>query len=254
MLLNERRIDRRKNKMGSLEEKLGAKGTLIMGNDDRRDYSFARKLSPDPVLMEAQVKGLRQVIIHNAYHTEEILRVLARANITALQFVPQNSAETHLYVPESGTLHVINPRGVIRLKRDEGLIYALEDALGRELRILVDHYTDEERAPDRFQQNTGYVGDPSRASHRFEHLAFKTNVDAGEFLDRALIAEKRRLNVVMGPHGSLPLDNVTVIGSGKTAKEGLWVGINNQKNAAIAAVQILGKDREILEYRKELRK
>lgn len=31
----------------------------------------------------------------------------------------------------------------------------------------------------------------------------------------------------------------------KTAKEGLWVGINNQKNAALAAAQILGKEREI---------
>ena len=40
----------------------------------------------------------------------------------------------------------------------------------------------------------------------------------------------------------------------KTAKEGLWVGINNQKNAAIAAAQILGKEKEILEYRKELKR
>ncbi|MBI2574686.1 AIR carboxylase family protein, partial [Candidatus Woesearchaeota archaeon] len=35
-------------------------------------------------------------------------------------------------------------------------------------------------------------------------------------------------------------------------KTGLWVGLNRAENAAIAAAEIIGKEKELLEYRKEI--
>ncbi len=194
----------------TLEERLGVNGTLVMGPEDVRTYAFGRKLHPDKVVQEAQTAGIREVVIHNAKTAEEVRRNLASVRIDAQEYTPLKSNEVHFYVPNTGTLHVVNPRGVIRLKRDQQLVHALSHVLGRDLGLLVDHYTSDEEPPHRFKQNESFVGEPSRAQHRFEHFAYKIVADVCDNLDRASVVGNSRLNLLLGPHSSLNLEDVVV--------------------------------------------
>ncbi len=180
----------------TLNEILGVEGTLVMPEDEMRTYIFDRKLHPDPKIAEEQEEGLREAIIYNGKHIDEVLSdsITGSEREGAIRYTPRKSSEAHFYIPNTGRLHIVNPRGVIRLKRDEDLVKAMGYFLGRNVRLYVAHYE----------------GASSSASHRFEHMAFQNVKDALGHTRLEEAAEKRRLTIILGPHGSLGVEDIEV--------------------------------------------
>ncbi len=181
----------------TLEDILGVAGkTLVMSEGDMRTYVFARKLHPSKEIREMQLSGLREVVIHNAKHVDEVEResIVGRERQGAIKYIPEKSSEPHFYVPETGRLHIVNSRGVIRLKRDEDLAKSLGYFLGRDIELFVNHYE----------------GASSKASHRFEHFAFQLVEDAFQHIDSEAFVRNQRFNVILGPHASLDTSDVVV--------------------------------------------
>ncbi len=183
--------------MRTLEDLLGVQGTLVMPPEAMKDYVFERKLHPDIAVQSRQIEGLREVIIHNGKHVDEVWQnsILGREQAEAMSYNPPKSNESHFYIPSTGRLHIVNPRGVIRLKRDQDLVKALGYFLGREIDLSISHYE----------------GKASKASHRFEHMAFLTVEDALRKVDMSAIARNGRLSLILGPHASLDTSDVTVV-------------------------------------------
>ncbi len=173
----------------TLNEILGVEGSLAMPESEMRAYVFERKLHPDAGVAEEQKRGLKEVIIYNGKHIDEVLSdsITGSEREEAIRYTPAKSSEAHFYIPKTGRLHIVNPRGVIRLKRDEDLAKALGYFLEREIRLYVAHYD----------------GTSSSASHRFEHMAFQNVKDALSRVDLTDAAAKRRLTIILGPHSSL---------------------------------------------------
>jgi len=62
--------------------------------------------------------------------------------------------------------------------------------------------------------------------------------------------KKREELIIYCPEGEAKAEDA--IKAMKSAKYGLWVGLNRGENAAVAAAEILGKTKELAEYRKKM--
>jgi len=168
---------------------------LVMDKEQLKKYVFERKLHPDPEKREEQLSNLNFVIIHNAHTTQEVEELLCRARVSYERFTPKKSAEAHFYNAKEGMLHLVNSRGVIRHIQDTNLIEALSDILDRKIKFEIEHY----------------MKDPAKASRRFHDFAFNLVADIFEKLDSKEIEKQGNLNLVFGPHASLPIEKVDVI-------------------------------------------
>ena len=178
-------------KAKTLAEALGVKGTLVMSEEQAKQYAFDRKLADpnkQPELFGEQVGKLRGVIIHNAKTEEEVRYALTKeAGLVVVEYKPPKSTEPHLYAPATGHIHVVNSRGVTRLRRDEALATVLQYVLPQDVRIDVSNHANHRRT----------------ANNRFEDFAFKLVDDVFTHLNKDAVASNGRLNILLGLHSSL---------------------------------------------------
>ncbi|MBI1970022.1 hypothetical protein HYS48_04980 [Candidatus Woesearchaeota archaeon] len=159
---------------------------LVMDQGQRRLYVFERKLSPESEIRGEQLSGLRRVIIHNAYLTEEVSDLLQDAGVEAVPYRPLKSTEVHFYVPAQGHLHIVNSRGIIRLQRDLDQVEMLEHILGRNIAVQVNHYGNQR----------------AKASKRFRDFAYDLVDRAFDKLkeEKQHIQQQGSIAVMLGPH------------------------------------------------------
>ena len=166
---------------------------LIMNPDEVKKYVYDRKFFRDE-RESIQEKELKNIVIHNGYTTEEVLEFFNKTGTKNITYWPRKSMETHFWVPSTGAIHVVNCRGITRLKRDEDLAEALEDILQREIPLAIHNYQ----------------GDKALAGKRFKDWGFERASDAFSKLNHKTIERQNGLYVVMGPHRSLELNEEEV--------------------------------------------
>ena len=188
-----------------------------MNRNQRKQYALKRKMHHDKATRDSQIKGLKRIIIHNAYRASEVEDNLESAGVKPdLIYFPEKSTETHFYVANTGDLHAVNSRGVTRLIRDINLHETLCEVLGKDLELKINHY----------QKS------PSRASKRFEDFAFSLVHEVFEHVDRNKVQEKGEISILVGPHESLKISNKQVY----TAKNDFlnYTILNIEGNTVIA--------------------
>ena len=157
-----------------------------MNDEQRKKYTFDRKLPPDEKIKDEQLKNLKKIIIHNAKKTDELSKEIS----VLKKYFPKKSTEIHFWDKEKGTLHAINPRGVMRKFRDADLAESLREIIGRNIEIVIDDYEN----------------DSAIASRRFEKFAFLLVSDIFKNIDVESIRKQKNLFVILGPHRSLELN------------------------------------------------
>ena len=167
----------------------------VMNSQQKKEYVFDRKLFPGKAERNAQISSLKRVIIHNAQKTNEVEKLLERVGVNTEKYFPIKSTEAHFYANETGDLHVVNPRGVTRLMRDEQQVEALSKILGRPVELRVDHYQ----------------GDSVMASRRFENFAFEMISDIFRNIDKGAIETAGKIFLLIGPHRSLTFTDEFII-------------------------------------------
>ncbi|MFH1917252.1 MAG: hypothetical protein ABIJ21_08385 [Nanoarchaeota archaeon] len=182
------------------------KDSLAMEREDRRTYTYDRKLHTDPETQEEQLANLSQVIIHTAYTTGEARRLLRGAGVVPVEYRPKKSTEAHFYDQNTGNLHVVNSRGVVRLRRDEDLAWSLEDLLERKIKCTINHHG----------------GDPRLAYSRFQEFGFNLMDEVFAKIEEQdglhSLRKGGRVFVLMGPHESLALESQELVYDPKRVK------------------------------------
>lgn len=186
---------------------------LVMNSEQRRIYTFDRKLYPDPGKREEQLIALKKITIHNAFRTAEVENLLKQAGVKVEKYFPEKSAEAHFYDWTTGHLHVVNPRGEMRLVRDHDQSIILEEIAGRPIVRSVNNYS----------------GSRVSASKRFTDFAFELVDEIFQTLKEDDLQKKGLINLLIGPHNSLDTSNCSV----ETVKEHDFLNyriltINNQ--------------------------
>ncbi len=161
---------------------------IIMRGDALQTYVYDRKLHRDEGRRKLQTQGLQRIIVHNAQRTEEVENFLRGVRVEAEKYFPKRSTEAHFYDPKNGDLHVVNPRGTIRLVRDEDLAWALISHLRVDFEI--DHYE----------------GSEVKATRRFQQFAYELVDEAFSHLNPEQIKDQRSIDIFIGPHSSLKLE------------------------------------------------
>lgn len=165
---------------------------LVMSDDQRWRYTFDRKMFPDVTSSLGQLNSLRQVIIHSAITEAELQSDLDIFSPRAERYFPKKSSEPHYFDSKNGVMHVINTRGVTRLRRDLDLVEVLKDHSVHNITTTLRHFrNDPLLAAERFR---------SFASSKVSEVADSLKVQG---LDK-LVASKGKVSVVFGPKKSLP--------------------------------------------------
>ena len=174
----------------TLAEALGVEGTLVMPDEQAMRYAFERKLA-DPEtqreLFEAQLRGIKGIVIHNAKTEGEVRTALSDAKLSPVEYKPPKSTEAHFYARETGYIHVVNSRGITRLRRDESLAKALQYFLPQPIAVDVSNHEHHRR----------------KANDRFELFAFNLVDDIFTNMDKGMVSANGRVNLLFGPHGSI---------------------------------------------------
>ncbi|MBI5389863.1 hypothetical protein HZB02_00050 [Candidatus Woesearchaeota archaeon] len=160
--------------------------TYVIAGDDRKQYAYERKLHQDHGIRSHQERNLQGIILHNGYRTEEVERDMRRYKFSGSAYFPERSTERHFYDQHNGVLHVVNPRGMIRLERDKDLVEALQEVWGRTLELEIDHYQ----------------GNAAKAQDRFMHFAFNLADEMIQNLEGS-IYNGSTLFILMGPYHAL---------------------------------------------------
>ncbi|MCM2326008.1 MAG: hypothetical protein NDI94_06095 [Candidatus Woesearchaeota archaeon] len=158
--------------------------TLVMDENQRKTYTFERKLHPDNLLRQAQLKSLKKIIIHNAKKTAEVENKLN----DAIRYFPLKSTEAHFWSLARGEIHIVNARGVTRKVRDIDLTNEIKSQLRRDIKIEIRNYKNDE----------------AKASRRFEEFAFDLVSGIFKKIDRDSLIHQKKFFVIFGPHSSLP--------------------------------------------------
>ncbi len=174
----------------TLAEALGVEGSLVMSDWQAKSYAFERKLA-DPErqreLFDEQIEGLKGILIHNAKTEDEVRTALRDAMLSPVEYKPPKSTEAHFYARETGHIHVVNSRGITRLRRDESLAKVLQYVLPQPIVVDVSNYEHHRR----------------KANDRFELFAFNLVDDIFRHMDKDMVSANGRVNLLFGPHASL---------------------------------------------------
>ncbi|MBN2368192.1 hypothetical protein JXC34_04165 [Candidatus Woesearchaeota archaeon] len=163
------------------------KEDYVMDLEQRKAYVFDRKLSPNAGKREEQIKGLKRIVIHNAFTMQEIEKALENAE----KYYPGKSTEPH-FMHFNGDLHVVNSRGIMRGVRDEDLVHALGELIGKKIELEVRYYKD----------------DIGMAFRRFKEFSFNQVAEIFRKIDKDAVKKEGGLYLLFGPHKSLSLNGL----------------------------------------------
>lgn len=171
--------------------------TDLMDREAIRSYILPRVLPAEDQRDDVLV-GLKGMIIHHAYQSEEVRRKLHGAGLVFSEYKAPLSDEAHFHTPETNTIHVVNPRDPERLIREINLFAALKELLESPLTARVSYFND----------------DPSKANDRFKEFAANLVDDALDERVMSEIGKRGLLNIVMCPFEAFSLDNTDVLKEG----------------------------------------
>ncbi len=170
----------------------------VMDLEHRKQYTFARKLHGQSEIRDQQIAGLREVVIHNGFSSDEMRSLVQTVCFSGREYFPPRSSELHMYMVDTGVLHVVNARGVTRLERDKNQVEVLREVLQRDIVLNIRHFRD----------------DPSRASRRFKDFAFDlVNTIFSHDLQEKVQASGKA-HVVFGPLPSFPQGADSLLAAG----------------------------------------
>ena len=167
----------------------------ILQGEDLKTYVYDRKLHPDENMQKEQEKHLKKIKIHNAFFSEEVRDLLNDIDENFIEYFPKKSSETHFWVPDKGIIHVVNPRGIIRLNRDIELIEALEDITCKKIECKQRHYGKDE----------------VKAANHFGKIGFLLGDRINEEIKKLDLDIDKRVNLLFGPHKSINFNNLEVL-------------------------------------------
>ncbi len=181
---------------------------LVMNKEQRRQYTFDRKLYDEPDKRERQLNGLREVIMHDGFTTAQVETGIGQfGHGTPEKYYPRKSKEAHFYVPQTGQLHVVNTRGFTRLERDRDQVDVLAELLGRDIGPRIYHYKKSAAA----------------AGLEFRRFAYDvvdevfSNIDLEAITKKCVVGEQQKkqcsISLICGPHESLILEPEDVLRS-----------------------------------------
>jgi len=159
-----------------------------MDAKQKKKYIYDRKLHRDAKVLSEQEQLLNKVIIHNALTTKEVETLLK----DHVKYYPPCSTEAHFWIKNKGEIHVVNPRGVTRKKRDIDLVKGLSKILGRKLELEVKHYKESS----------------VEASRRFEEFAYELVKEIFDNIDHEKTIEHGQIFLILGPHKAYKFENV----------------------------------------------
>ncbi len=163
---------------------------LSMDEQQRRNYVIPRKLHREQAIHEEQIRRLEQVIIHNAYTGQEIKEDFTRLNLKPKAYFPELSKEQHFW--DGSAIHLVNPRGKIRLNRDIDQVRVLREITSRDIGLTINHKR----------------GDEYHADLEFTKMAFGVAEEAIKLLLDHQKEYQSFINIIMGPHSYAPMRDI----------------------------------------------
>jgi hypothetical protein len=177
----------------------------ILSGDSLKKYVFDRKTHPDESERDLQLKHLKEIKIHNGYRVSDVVSLLKQAGVydEQMMYIPKASTEPHFFDALKGIIHIINTRGNIRLERDLNQARALEQILGRDIIININHAN----------ESLGAEGTRFTARRQFKRFAYELAEDCFCNLDAEKIRVQKKMYVLIGPHSSLQVSKDEIVHS-----------------------------------------